>query len=244
MRTRVVLFSIAAAIAATPASAGVMGRGLGNGPEQADCRIIEKAARVNMLPVGLLTRLLWTESHFQADAVSPKGARGVAQFMPGTADERGLSDPFDPAAAIPEAARFLAELNHRFENTTLAIAAYNAGSKRVSDWLTNTKALPEETQNFVLAVTGHSPAESIDIQENGLPGKNQSCLALSTFLATHPFKPVYRVSVQPYGKPARQRNPPIQDSQYFIGYHKPDGSHDPYGRDSQYSIGYRNSDGG
>ena len=241
MRTRVVLLSIAAAIAATPASAGVMGRGLGDGPEQADCRLIEKAARVNLLPVGLLTRLLWTESHFQADAISPKGARGVAQFMPGTADERGLSDPFDPAEAIPEAARFLAELNHRFENTGLAIAAYNAGSKRVSDWLTSTKALPTETQNFVLAVTGHSPAEWIDVRENGLPSKNQSCLALSTFLATHPFKPVYPVSVKPYGKPDRQRNPP---SQYFIGYHKRDGSHDPYGRDSQYSIGYRNSDGG
>ena len=243
MRTNVVSLSIAAAIAATPASAGLMGRGVGGAPEQADCRIIEKAARVNLLPVDLLTRLLWTESHFQADAVSPKGALGVAQFMPRTADERGLSDPSDPAKAIPEAARLLAELNGRFENTGLAIAAYNAGSKRVSDWLTKTKALPTETQNFVLAVTGHSPAEWMDVRGYGLPGQTQSCLALSTFLATHPFKhapQAYPVYINPYGKTGQQRKPP---SQYFIGYRKPDGSHDPYGRDSQYTFGYRNADG-
>lgn len=246
MRIRVVLFSIAAAIAATPATAGLKGRGVAQAPKQADCRIIEKAARVNLLPVGLLTRLLWTESHFQAEAVSPKGAIGVAQFMPRTADERGLSDPFDPAEAIPKAARFLAELNDRFENTGLAIAAYNAGSKRVSDWLTNTKALPTETQNFVLAVTGHSPAEWIDVGAHGLADQTASCLALSNSLATHPFKhapQVYPVSINPYGNARGQPRPPSHDSQYFIGYRKPDGSHDSYGRDSQYYAGYSDADG-
>lgn len=238
MRIRVVLLTVVAALAATPASARVKGHGVGEAPEQADCRIIEKAAQVNLLPVGLLTRLLWTESHFQADAVSPKGAIGVAQFMPRTADERGLLDPSDPTKAIPEAARFLAELNDRFENTGLAIAAYNAGSKRVSDWLTNTKTLPTETQNFVLAVTGHSPAEWIEVRGHGLPDQANSCLALSTSLATHPFK-----HINPYGNAGGQRHPPSQDSQYFIGYRKPDESHDPYGRDSQYYAGYRNADG-
>lgn len=246
MLTRVVLLSIAAAIAATPATARLKGHGVAEAPKQADCRLIEKAARANLLPVGLLTRLLWTESHFQADAVSPKGAIGVAQFMPRTADERGLSDPFDPAEAIPKAARFLAELNGRFENTGLAIAAYNAGSKRVSDWLTNTKALPTETQNFVLSVTGHSPAEWIDVGGHGLADQTNSCLALSTSLATHPFKDVpqvYPVSMNPYGNARGQPRPPSQDSQYFIGYRKPDGSHDSYGRYSQYYAGYSDADG-
>lgn len=248
MRIRVVFLSIAVAIAATPATARLKGHGVAEAPKQADCRIIEKAARVNLLPVSLLTRLLWTESHFQADAVSPKGAIGVAQFMPKTADERGLSDPFDPAEAIPKAARFLAELNDRFENTGLAIAAYNAGSKRVSDWLTNTKkGLPTETQNFVLAVTGHSPAEWIDVGGNGLLDETNSCLALSTSLPTHPFKhapQVHPVSINPYASASGQRlPPPPQASQYFIGYRKPDGSHESYGRESQYYAGYSDADG-
>jgi soluble lytic murein transglycosylase-like protein len=188
MRTEILSLSTAAAIAATPAWAGMMERGAGVSAERSHCRIIEEAARTNRLPVSLLTRLLWTESHFQADALSPKGARGIAQFMPATADERGLSNPFDPAEAIPQAARLVADLDRRFENSGLAIAAYNAGSKRVSDWLTNTEALPKETQNYVLAVTGHSLEEWGAIRGYRLPVEAQSCLALSTSLASHPFK--------------------------------------------------------
>src|SRR5205814_6611619 len=66
-----------------------------------------------------------------AGAVSPKGAEGIAQFMPGTAAERGLANPFDPEQAIPHAARFLAELKRRFGNLGMAAAAYNAGPARV-----------------------------------------------------------------------------------------------------------------
>jgi hypothetical protein len=244
MRTGVLSLSIVAAIAATPAWAGMMGRGAGEPLEQSRCRIIEEAARANLLPVGLLTRLLWTESHFQADALSPKGARGVAQFMPGTADERGLSDPFDPAEAIPQAARLLADLDRRFENTGLAIAAYNAGSKRVSDWLASTGSLPNETQKFVLAVTGRSPAEWGAIRGYRLPADTQSCLALSTSLAAYPFKharQAYPGYSSPYGNSDGLRESSGRNSQYYIGYHKP-GSHHPYGSNSQYYIGYREPD--
>ena len=52
---------------------------------------------------------------------------GVAQFMSGTASERGLADPFDPATAIPASAKLLAELARRFGNLGLSAAAYNAG---------------------------------------------------------------------------------------------------------------------
>ena len=74
------------------------------------CGIVEAAARQEGLPVNFFTRLIWRESAFQSGAVSPAGAQGVAQFMPGTAAERGLADPFDPAAAIPASAKLLAEL--------------------------------------------------------------------------------------------------------------------------------------
>src|SRR5215471_18394498 len=106
-RTRIMLLSIVLLMAATPSLADEMGRR--KPVKHTDCRVIEEAARANLIPAGLLTHLLWTESRFQADAVSPKGALGVAQFMPQTADERGLSDPFDPDEAIPQAARLLAD---------------------------------------------------------------------------------------------------------------------------------------
>jgi hypothetical protein len=240
MRIRILSLSTAAAIVATPAWAGTMERGTGGSLERAHCRMIEDAARANLLPVGLLTRLLWTESHFQADAVSPKGARGMAQFMPATADERGLSDPFDPAEAIPKAARLLADLDRRFENSGLAIAAYNAGSKRVSDWLANTGALPKETQNYVLAVTGHSIEEWGATRGSRLPVETQSCLALSTSLASHPFKrfPPVQLSYTAYSTPEAPKESGHRDSQYFNSYHKLDGSSDYKSSSSQYYIGY------
>src|SRR6185503_713401 len=64
--------------------------------DQAVCRLIENAARDNRLPVGFLTRIIWRESSFRARVISPVGAEGIAQFMPQTARERGLADPFDP----------------------------------------------------------------------------------------------------------------------------------------------------
>lgn len=245
MRIGILSLSAAAAIAATPVWAGTMERGAGVSPERSHCRMIEEAARANLLPVGLLTRLLWTESHFQADAVSPKGALGMAQFMPATADERGLSDPFDPAKAIPQAARLLADLDHRFDNSGLAIAAYNAGSKRVSDWLSNTGSLPKETQDYVLAVTSHSVEEWGAIRGYRLPVETQSCLALSTSLVSHPFKrlPPVQLSYTAYGAPEAPREPSRRDSQYFNSYHKLDGSSDYYSLSSQYYIGYHKSAG-
>ena len=96
------------------------------------CGIVETSAKDEGLPIDFFTRLIWRESAFHADAVSPAGAQGVAQFMPGTASERGLADPFDPAAAIPESAKLLAELELRFGNLGLAAAAYNAGPTAVA----------------------------------------------------------------------------------------------------------------
>src|SRR6202042_1516849 len=86
------------------------------------CGIVESSAMAEGLPVGFFTRLIWRESAFQPTAVSPAGAQGVAQFLPRTASERGLADPFDPAAAIPESAKLLAELELRFGNLGLAAA--------------------------------------------------------------------------------------------------------------------------
>ena len=118
------------------------------------CKLIEDAAIQHGIPSDFFTRLLWKESRFQSDALSPKGAQGIAQFMPDTAAERGLLDPFDIATAIPASAGYLADLKAQFGNLGLAAAAYNAGPQRVSDWLADESSLPYETQDFVLSITG------------------------------------------------------------------------------------------
>ncbi|WP_201859641.1 lytic transglycosylase domain-containing protein [Microvirga soli] len=127
--------------------------------EQALCRLIEGAARVQKIPRDLLTRLIWQESSFRSNVVSPAGAQGIAQFMPGTAKERGLTDPFDPEQAIPKAAEFIAHLAQQFGNLGLAAAAYNGGPARVASWLAGRGGLPAETQNYVVSVTGRSAEE-------------------------------------------------------------------------------------
>ena len=117
--------------------------------DDALCRMIEGAARQHGVAADFLTNLLWRESSFRAGAVSPKGAQGIAQFMPYTARERGLADPFDPEAAIPHAARLIADLAAQFGNLGLAAAAYNAGPGRVARWLAGEAGLPSETRTFV-----------------------------------------------------------------------------------------------
>ena len=123
------------------------------------CGIVEASAKAEGLPADFFTKLIWRESSFRPDAVSPAGAQGVAQFMPGTASERGLIDPFDPASAIPASAKFLGELKRRFGNLGLAAAAYNAGETAVANWLADKGSLPFETQAYVLAITGHDAEE-------------------------------------------------------------------------------------
>ena len=123
------------------------------------CRVIEEAARREGLDAGFFARLLWRESLFDASAVSPAGAQGIAQFMPGTAALRGLSDPFNPAEAILASADYLRELERRFGSLGLAAVAYNAGEARAAEFLSGDDFLPGETRAYVSAITGH-PAEA------------------------------------------------------------------------------------
>jgi hypothetical protein len=99
------------------------------------CTLIEGAAEANGLPPEFLARLIWKESLFDVRAVSPMGALGIAQFMPETAQRRGLADPFDPVQAIP------------------ASAAYNSGEERVDNWLGGRAGLPGETLGYVHSIT-------------------------------------------------------------------------------------------
>ncbi|MFE1598520.1 lytic transglycosylase domain-containing protein [Methylobacterium sp. ID0610] len=161
----ILLCLILLALCPRPAAAQAAG-GATETVEQALCRLIEGAAQAQSLPVAFLTRLIWRESSFRPHVVSPAGAQGVAQFMPGTAAERGLSDPFDPEQAIPHAARLLTDLRRRFGNLGLAAAAYNGGPGRVSAWLAGSGGLPGETRAYVAAITGR-PAEDWAAEAKG-----------------------------------------------------------------------------
>jgi hypothetical protein len=165
---------LAAALALAPAAAEEAAPP-SSGIQDALCRLIDDAAKAQAVPAAFLTRLIFQESSFRPGVTSPAGAQGVAQFMPGTARERGLSDPFDPEQAVPKAAHFLAELRDRFGNWGLAAAAYNGGPNRVAAWLAARKAgqarfLPAETENYVFAVTGRTAedwAQAAAEQTNG-----------------------------------------------------------------------------
>lgn len=78
------------------------------------------------LPKNLLPRLLWTESRYNPDAVSPKGATGIAQFMPATAADFDF-DPTDPRASIDASGKYLAQLHRSTGDWRDTLAAYNWG---------------------------------------------------------------------------------------------------------------------
>jgi hypothetical protein len=150
-----------------PTQAGVDGQSLVPKANTASiCLMVEDAAATSGLPFDFFMGIIWQESRMKPDAVGPVTrsgwqAQGIAQFMPVTAAERLLINPFDPAQALPKSAAFLRELRDQFGNLGLAAAAYNAGPQRVRDWLAHRRRLPSETQSYVRIVTGHAIEEWI-----------------------------------------------------------------------------------
>jgi hypothetical protein len=158
------------------------------------CLLAESSARQNGLPVEFFVRLIWRESSFRPDAIGPvtrsgKRAQGIAQFMPATAAEKNLLDPFDPIQALPKSAAFLRELREEFGNLGLAAAAYNAGPRRVHEWLDGTGPMPAETRAYVRAITGEPVehwAKAKDVVFEERP--SASCEVLAAALDKTPSK--------------------------------------------------------
>ena len=123
-------------------------------PTDKFCHALREAAESSGIPVPFFARLIWQESRFKSNEVSQAGAQGVAQFMPETAAEVGLDDPFDPLKALPASAKFLRKLRDDFGNLGLAAAAYNAGPGRIQKWLAKESELPRETRDYVRIITG------------------------------------------------------------------------------------------
>ena len=159
------------------------------------CSHAAAVATEHDLPVPFFANLIQQESGFKSHVVSPAGAQGIAQFMPRVARAYGLENPFDPLHSLSVSAKFLSELLGQFGNIGLAAAAYNAGPRRVQDWMAKRGKLPEETRNYVRNITGH-PAErwarvSARTQDTRLPAH-----------ARCPDMPVIEVSV-PEAAPIR-----------------------------------------
>jgi len=159
-------------------------------PESSMCLMMESAAQASDLPVDFFVRVIWQESRFRADAIGPPTrsgrAQGIAQFMPRTADERGLLDPFNPIQALPKAAEFLSELRGEFGNLGLAAAAYNAGPRRLRDWLAGTGPMPAETRNYVLAITGHPIEDWAGQTGHDIAKSSMNCGAMVALLNEQP----------------------------------------------------------
>ena len=106
-----------------------LGAGCDPLPEAELKPLIQQAAQKEGLDAGLLRAVAEQESGFRSCAVSPKGAMGLMQLMPATAQELGVHDPFDPAESLLSGARLLKQLLTRFGgDTALALGAYNAGA--------------------------------------------------------------------------------------------------------------------
>jgi soluble lytic murein transglycosylase-like protein len=94
--------------------------------------IIFREARKNDLPPELVAAMVHTESDFRPGLVSHKAAQGLMQIVPSTAELLGVDDPFDPQKNIAAGTRYFRYLLDRFDDETMALAAYNAGEGNVA----------------------------------------------------------------------------------------------------------------
>lgn len=107
--------------------------------------IVKKADKYRLDP-KLINALITAESAFDTRAISHKGAMGLMQLMPGTAKDLGVRNPFNPEENIEGGTRYLKYLIEKYDgDLTRALAAYNAGPKRVE----TSSTLPSETKKYI-----------------------------------------------------------------------------------------------
>ncbi len=128
--------------------------------------LVHQAACEAGLPIGLFDAVIMQESRYQPSAVSPKGAFGLAQLMPGTAQQLGV-DRFSLIENLRGGARYLKQHVNRFRRYDLALAAYNAGPGRVE----RTRQVPRiaETQAYVRTIMANWTGAASSVEATALP---------------------------------------------------------------------------
>lgn len=112
--------------------------------------LIQKASGAYNLPPALIKAIIRAESAFVKDAVSPKGAQGLMQLMPATANEIGVQNAFDPGANILGGSSLIRRYLNEFGSLKKALIAYNAGPR----WVRKRKGIPKETRIYITRVIG------------------------------------------------------------------------------------------
>jgi len=120
--------------------------------------LVQKSAKSHDLDEQVLRSVIQRESAFRPCAVSPKGAMGLMQLMPATANQFGVPDPFNPAENVEAGAAFLKQLLERYGgDLSLALGAYNAGPAKV-DAAGGVPKIPE-TQEYVNRILSTTPVK-------------------------------------------------------------------------------------
>ncbi len=144
---------------------------------------IQAAAAQTGVPAPVIRSVASAESGGNPNAVSPAGAQGPMQLMPGTARDLGVQNPTDPATAIPAGAEYLKQMYAKYGNVDHALAAYNWGPGNVDNWLKaggNPAQLPQETQAYITKVKAGmgdqaqaAPAQGPQVAQAGPPAQMQ-----------------------------------------------------------------------
>ena len=147
------------------------------GPAPPLNEVVNVASAAYHLDPDLVNSVIHAESGFNTHAVSPKGARGLMQLMPGTASQLGVNDSFDPQANVTGGSRYLRELLERYDfDLVKALAAYNAGPERVEQY----RGVPpfRETRAYVARIV-HEYNTKKTAQEKAAKQKAASARAAS-----------------------------------------------------------------
>ena len=156
-------------------AAGIKPRRVNEKNRQQFAADVNRIAAYHRLEPALLHAVISAESSYNPWAVSPKGAMGLMQLMPGTAERFGVKNPYDPVANMNGGARYLRWLLDRFNDTRLAVAAYNAGEGAVQKY-GNQIPPYQETQTYVVRV--------LDYYQRYRIGPNTGAVAMNTGYAT------------------------------------------------------------
>jgi hypothetical protein len=140
-------------------------------------QVVDAASANYHLDPDLVNSVIHAESGFNPHAVSPKGAKGLMQLMPGTANNLGVNDAFDPQANVEGGSRYLRELLERYNlDLVKALAAYNAGPQRVEQY----RGVPpfRETRAYVARIVHEYNTKKI-AQEKAAKQKQAAAKAAS-----------------------------------------------------------------